>query len=226
MLVADQGNLRGRLAQWRLRQGRAGNAAPYLYQLKSLQADSRLRSGHARGAADGEGRGIRRVAVAMHTIRLREPWDVELQPGGVLYRRHFNRPTGLQPPDVVRLAIDGLRGDARVGSTPRRLPAKAAAGYIALLSSSPRNAITVEAYAALVSGLSTRFAWRFILPAVLSPTRQRGTRSVANRRRFGELRCRRFTAKWPAISFRPRTSLTASGWSSAPARIVGGQVQC
>jgi hypothetical protein len=50
----------------------------------------------------------------MHTIRLREPWEVEAQPGRMIYRRHFNRPTGLEQGDVVRLVIDGLAAAAMV----------------------------------------------------------------------------------------------------------------
>jgi len=50
----------------------------------------------------------------MHTIRLREPWEVEFQPGRVIYRRHFNRPTGLGSGDVVRLMIDQLADGATV----------------------------------------------------------------------------------------------------------------
>jgi hypothetical protein len=50
----------------------------------------------------------------MHTIRLREPWEVEAGPGRVIYRRHFNRPTGLGPGEVVRLAVDDLPAGATV----------------------------------------------------------------------------------------------------------------
>ena len=57
----------------------------------------------------------------MHTIRLREPWEVEIQPDRVLYRRHFNRPTGLGPGDVVRLVIDDLPAGATVSFNGEQL---------------------------------------------------------------------------------------------------------
>jgi hypothetical protein len=50
----------------------------------------------------------------MHVIRLREPWQVELQQGCCLFRRRFNCPTGLERGDVVRLVVDDLPPDAVV----------------------------------------------------------------------------------------------------------------
>lgn len=42
-----------------------------------------------------------------HPIRLRHPWDSEPQPDGrILYRRQFNRPTGLDAWEQVSLEID------------------------------------------------------------------------------------------------------------------------
>jgi hypothetical protein len=41
-----------------------------------------------------------------HIIRLRDPWEAERQNGDVtLWRRRFNRPTGLSPGDQVFLVI-------------------------------------------------------------------------------------------------------------------------
>lgn len=50
----------------------------------------------------------------MHTIRLREPWTIEAQSDRVIYRRHFNRPTGLGPGNIVRLTIESLMESAVV----------------------------------------------------------------------------------------------------------------
>lgn len=50
----------------------------------------------------------------MHTIRLRDPWESELSAGRAIYRRHFNRPTGLTAADVVRLVVDELPAEAVV----------------------------------------------------------------------------------------------------------------
>jgi hypothetical protein len=81
----------------------------------------------------------------MHTIRLREPWIVELQSGRVIYRRYFNRPTGLQPGDIVQLAIDGLRHDALVSFNGHPLPASDAMSWEIGGRLQPRNIVIVEA---------------------------------------------------------------------------------
>ena len=57
----------------------------------------------------------------MHTIRLREPWTVESQSGCVIYRRYFNRPTGLTPDDVVCLVIEQLVDEAKVSFNSQSL---------------------------------------------------------------------------------------------------------
>lgn len=42
-----------------------------------------------------------------HRIRLRDPWDVSpTDDGGTVRRRAFNKPTGLEPGDIVWLVID------------------------------------------------------------------------------------------------------------------------
>jgi hypothetical protein len=42
-----------------------------------------------------------------HRIRLRDPWEVlPNDDGGTVRRRAFNKPTGLEPGDVVQLVID------------------------------------------------------------------------------------------------------------------------
>lgn len=44
----------------------------------------------------------------MHTIRLRDPWDVEPAAGGLRrHRRFFNKPTGLEAGERVRIVVDG-----------------------------------------------------------------------------------------------------------------------
>jgi len=59
----------------------------------------------------------------MHTIRLREPWDVEVAADHVLYRRHFNRPTGLGPGDAVRLVVENLPPETAVSFNKQPLSA-------------------------------------------------------------------------------------------------------
>ena len=50
-----------------------------------------------------------------HSIRLRDPWKCEESAGGdVRWTRRFNRPTGLEPDDLVWLMIGGLPEDAAV----------------------------------------------------------------------------------------------------------------
>jgi hypothetical protein len=47
----------------------------------------------------------------MHTIRLREPWDVEPAAGGLRrHRRFFNKPTGLDSGEQVRIVVDAAVG--------------------------------------------------------------------------------------------------------------------
>ena len=58
----------------------------------------------------------------MHTIRLREPWEVEVAPGGIVYRRHFNRPTGLEQGEVVRLKFEPLSPGLSVRFNDEPLP--------------------------------------------------------------------------------------------------------
>lgn len=82
--------------------------------------------------------------VATHTIRLRAPWDVERHPDRVIFRRYFNRPTGLGPADVVRLAIDGLQPGTRVHINASELPPDAVPWDITS-QLQPRNAVTIEA---------------------------------------------------------------------------------
>jgi hypothetical protein len=79
----------------------------------------------------------------MHTIRLREPWTVEFQPGRVIYRRHFNRPTGLGPGDVVRLAIDDLPTAATVFINGQSLTVDASASAEITEALLPRNAVEI-----------------------------------------------------------------------------------
>lgn len=43
-----------------------------------------------------------------HRIRLRKPWQGRPAPGGVDWRRPFNRPTGLGPAERVWVAVQGL----------------------------------------------------------------------------------------------------------------------
>ena len=79
----------------------------------------------------------------MHTIRLREPWTVDFQTGQVIYRRHFNRPTGLTAHDVVRLVIEQLVDGARVSFNSQSLASNSTAWEITpwLL---PRNVVQVS----------------------------------------------------------------------------------
>jgi len=79
----------------------------------------------------------------MHTIRLREPWEVETAPDYVVYRRYFNCPTGLEPGTVVRLAIEELppAGQVSINTAPLR-PAQSVWDISAALQ--PRNLISIE----------------------------------------------------------------------------------
>jgi hypothetical protein len=43
-----------------------------------------------------------------HRIRLRKPWQIHVTENGVLWRRRFGRPTGLQSRDTVWLVIEGV----------------------------------------------------------------------------------------------------------------------
>jgi len=58
----------------------------------------------------------------IHSIRLREPWDVEPIVGGLKrHRRFFNKPTGLEPGDRVWIVVEGAVGLAELslnGSPP------------------------------------------------------------------------------------------------------------
>lgn len=45
--------------------------------------------------------------MSVHRIRLRHPWSCESQAEGVLWRRRFNRPTGLGPNDRVFVVLEG-----------------------------------------------------------------------------------------------------------------------
>jgi hypothetical protein len=78
----------------------------------------------------------------MHTIRLRDPWDVEVRADSVLYQRYFNRPTGLEPTSVVRLAIDHLPAGSRVSVNDTSLGAAEAWDITSQLQ--PRNAVVIE----------------------------------------------------------------------------------
>jgi hypothetical protein len=79
----------------------------------------------------------------MHTIRLREPWTVDFQPGRAIYRRHFNRPTGLTTDDVVRLVIEQLLEGSKVTFNSQSLARDGSAWVITpwLL---PRNTVEVS----------------------------------------------------------------------------------
>lgn len=47
----------------------------------------------------------------MHTIRLREPWDVEPLAGGLKrHRRYFNKPTNLTAGEQVWITVEGAAG--------------------------------------------------------------------------------------------------------------------
>jgi hypothetical protein len=47
----------------------------------------------------------------VHTIRLRDPWDVEPAAGGLRrHRRFFNKPTGLEAGDRVWIVVEGAVG--------------------------------------------------------------------------------------------------------------------
>jgi hypothetical protein len=47
----------------------------------------------------------------MHTIRLREPWDVEPAAGGLKrHRRYFNKPTNLAAGEQVWIVVDAAVG--------------------------------------------------------------------------------------------------------------------
>jgi hypothetical protein len=88
----------------------------------------------------------------MHTIRLREPWEIEFEPGRVIYRRHFNRPTGLAPGDVVRLAIDDLPAAATVFINGQQLTVDASASDDITTALLPRNAVEIIVAAEGIAG--------------------------------------------------------------------------
>lgn len=80
----------------------------------------------------------------MHTIRLRDPWTVDFQADHAIYRRHFNRPTGLTPGDVVRLVIEQLADGARVTFNNQSLASDGAAIWEITPWLLPRNAVQVS----------------------------------------------------------------------------------
>ena len=86
----------------------------------------------------------------MHIIRLREPWEVEPRPGGVVYRRYFNRPTGLAGGEAVRLAIDGLPLLAAVSFNGAPLAEGSSGDITAALL--PRNLVVIEVAGAEAAG--------------------------------------------------------------------------
>lgn len=61
-----------------------------------------------------------------HSIRLREPWDVEPAAGGLKrHRRFFNKPTGLESGDRVWIVVEGAVGLSELtlnGSPPPHAP--------------------------------------------------------------------------------------------------------
>ena len=79
----------------------------------------------------------------MHTIRLREPWEVEAEPGRAIYRRHFNRPTGLEPGNIVRLAIDELPAAAMALLNGQSLTIDASSSADITAALRARNAIEI-----------------------------------------------------------------------------------
>lgn len=46
--------------------------------------------------------------MGVHRIRLRQPWSIESQAGGIVLRRAFHTPTGLSDRNQVWLVIQGL----------------------------------------------------------------------------------------------------------------------
>jgi hypothetical protein len=78
-----------------------------------------------------------------HTIRLREPWQVEMLSGRCLYRRPFNCPTGLSPNDRVLLAVEQLPAAAVVRFNGQSLPVGEACWEIGSLLKA-RNEIVIE----------------------------------------------------------------------------------
>lgn len=68
----------------------------------------------------------------MHTIRLREPWDVETVAGGMKrHRRHFNKPTNLSAGEQVWITVEGSVGFVELtlnGSPPPHAPSHHAPG--------------------------------------------------------------------------------------------------
>lgn len=46
-----------------------------------------------------------------HRIRLRRPWRCEPSTDGILWRRRFNRPTGLEPGQRVWVVVDGIAAE-------------------------------------------------------------------------------------------------------------------
>lgn len=79
----------------------------------------------------------------MHTIRLREPWIVESQPGRVIYRRYFNRPTGLTNRDVIRLVIEDLADTAKVTFNSQSLAGESPAAWEIAPWLLARNAVEI-----------------------------------------------------------------------------------
>jgi len=80
----------------------------------------------------------------MHTIRLREPWLIEFQSGCAIYRRHFNRPTGLTNHDVVHLVIEQLVDEAKVSINSQSLVSAGLAAWEITSWILPRNAVQVS----------------------------------------------------------------------------------
>lgn len=89
----------------------------------------------------------------MHTIRLREPWEIEVSVGCVVYRRHFNRPTGLEQGDVVQLRFEPLSPDLSVRFNDEPLAENSTEG-LAAWDITPqlqlRNSVTIQFAAATV----------------------------------------------------------------------------
>jgi hypothetical protein len=80
----------------------------------------------------------------MHTIRLREPWEVETEPGRVIYRRHFNCPTGLTTRDVVRLVIEQLLDGSKLSFNNQPLASDGSADWAITHWLLPRNTVQVS----------------------------------------------------------------------------------
>lgn len=69
----------------------------------------------------------------MHSIRLRDPWDVEPAAGGLRrHRRYFNKPTGLEPDDQVWVVIQGTVGLVELtlnGASPAYVRGRGPSGH-------------------------------------------------------------------------------------------------